>query len=487
MSFAFPEPSLAPLAWVAIAPLLLLARGSLSHGFRIGLAFGLGFFGALLIWISVVGWIAWLLLVVMEALFFGLFGAAWAHVSRVDRRTWLLTAPALWVTTETLRSSVPVVGFPWGELAQSQGPVPWLLQIAQLGGGKTVSFLIVAINVLLAWAWRDRGATRVRDVAVAAMVVAAVAPISHLLPRIDGAARDAADHVVRVAIIQGNASPGVRIENETARVQRHLELTEAVAELDPDLVVWPESSVGNDPFVDPEIGAMVAQAARAADAPMIVGANLDAPEDRYLVTALLVSSTGEFVDRYQKRHLVPFGEYVPWRSGLDWIPMLDQVPRDAVVGSVAKNFTVPVRDAGDESDQTYEVGTVISFEGDFSNLVREHVALGAQLLVVATNTSTWERTWASAQHVAMSQVRAAETRVPVAHAALSGISAAIGPDGVVRETTPLYEEATLVYDITTSSDVSIYARTGEWLPILCMIISVTAIVIAYRRRSTVPR
>lgn len=468
-------------------PLLFLARGSMSHGFRIGLAFGLGFFGALLIWISVVGWVAWSLLVVMEAFFLGLFGAAWAHVSRLERGTWIVTAPALWVTAETLRASVPVVGFPWGELAQSQGPFPWFLQIAQLGGGKTVSFVIVAVNVLIAWAWRDRGAARVRDIAIAATLIALMAPLNHVIPQIDGEPAAASDHVVRVAIIQGNASPGVRVENERARVQRHLDLTRSIAHRDPDLVVWPESSVGIDPFVDAEVAGMVAEAARAVDAPMIVGANLDAPDDRYLVMALLVSPTGEFLDSYQKRHLVPFGEYIPWRAGLDWIPMLEQVPRDAVAGNRAENLVVPAPSVRGLPRESFEVGTVISFEGDFSNLVREHVDLGAQLLVVATNTSTWKRTWASAQHVAMSQVRAAETRVPVVHAALSGISARVGFDGVVRRTTPLYEEATLVYDVATSSDISIYARTGEWLPIACTLISIFAIAIAWRRRSTVPR
>jgi apolipoprotein N-acyltransferase len=244
-------------------------------------------------------------------------------------------------------------------------------------------------------------------------------------------------------------------------------------------VVWPESSVGIDPFVDDDVRSMVAEAARSVGAPMIVGANLDADDDHYKVTALLVDEAGAITDTYQKTHLVPFGEYLPQRAALDWIPVFDQIPRDAIAGNEPKNLEV-------SAANTYEVATVISFEGDFGHLVRDRVDMGASLIVVATNTSTWERTWASAQHLAMSQVRAAETRIPVVHAALSGISAAVNFDGTIAQRTKLYEEETLIFTSAPNFDTSIYARTGEWLPILCLLVSVAGVVLVLRRRSTVP-
>jgi apolipoprotein N-acyltransferase len=240
-----------------------------------------------------------------------------------------------------------------------------------------------------------------------------------------------------------------------------------------DLVVWPESSVGIDPTLDTDIATMVADAARSVDAPMIVGANLEAGSDQYKVMTLLVSESGEIVDRYQKTHLVPFGEYIPARGLIGGFPMLQQVPRDAVAGADPRNFEV----------EGTEVATVISFEGDFGPLVRDRIALGARLLVVATNTSTWGRTWASAQHVAMSQVRAAENGVPVVHAALSGISALISDDGRVLADTPLYEEATLVFDVRPADFVTFYARTGEWFPLLCLVIAGSGVIVGARRRT----
>lgn len=474
LSLAFPEPSIAPLAWVAVTPLLVLARGSARKGFGLGLAFGLGFFGSLLIWVSVVGWVAWIVLVVMESLYLGLFGAGWGLVSRLDRRLWLIAGPAVWVTCETLRESVPVVGFPWGQLAQSQGVFPWLLQLSQVGGGKTVSVLLLVLNVMLAVAWTERGARRLRWAGGAALLVALIAPLTYVIPRIDGEAPPHSGEVWRIAIVQGNASPGIQADDERARVERHLRLTTELADLHPDLVVWPESAVGIDPFLDADIMQMISQAAQAVAAPMIVGANVEAEGDNYKVEALLVDEFGEIVDSYQKTHLVPFGEYVPGRDVLGWIPMLDQIPRDAVAGADANNFDV----------LGHEVATVISFEGDFGNLVRDRVAQGAGLIVVATNTSTWRYSWASAQHLAMSQVRAAETRVPVVHAALSGISAAVNFDGSIRGTTDLYVEDTLVFDTATAVDTSIYARTGEWLPLSCFVVAVGFVGWAMRRRPT---
>lgn len=480
LSLAFPEPSIAPLAWVTIAPLLVLARGRPRRGFGYGFAFGIGFFGTLLVWISLVGWMAWFLLVVMEALFLGAFGAGWTICSRLGRPWWVFAAPALWVAVEAAREYVPVVGFPWGQLAQGQVAVPWLLEAAQLGGGKTVSFVVVAVNVLLALSWLGRGwLQRALFVGAAALVLAAVPFLIVFVDSFNSMMMDG--HGLKIAIVQGNARSGVEVEDQRARVVRHARLTEALAGEDVDLVVWPESAVGIDPFRDPEVADLIEGAARAVNAPMIVGANLDVDADRYQVVALLVSAEGEIVDRYQKTHLVPFGEYVPARRVIGGLSMLQQVPRDAVPGDEPRSFRV----------QRTDVGVAISFEGDFGPLVRDRIAQGARLLVVATNTSTWGRSWASAQHVAMSQVRAAENQVPVVHAALSGISAFISPLGLQPHLqTELYEEDAIVAFTRAGTQPSLYARTGEWFMWSCLLGSALALAAGIRRReagvATVP-
>ena len=475
LALAFPEPDIAPLAWVTIAPLLVATRRvRAARAFALGFLFGLGFFGLLLYWISIVGWIAWGVLVVMSSLFLGGFSALW-NVTATRLPLWarVLGAASLWVVVEYARMRVPVVGFTWGQLAQSQHNVTWILRVAGLGGSWAVAFLLVAINSLLAETWVSaRESATARRVAAPIFVAAALLLVPFGIPELE-----ANGIAIRAAIVQGNVPrdfEGTVLDKELEIIASHERLTKELGSQAGaiDLVVWPESSLGLDIESNTAAADSVRAAARSIDAPMIVGGNLDAGPDRYKVMAFHVAADGSVVDRYQKTHLVPFGEYVPARSSLEWLPMLDQVPRDAIAGTEGTIFTV----AGGE------VAPVISFEGDFGSLVRTRIDVGGRLLVVATNTSTWEETWASAQHVAFSQVRAAENGVWVIHAALSGISAFIAPDGTVVESTELWTPTTATTELRFATAPSFYARTGDWLPALCLLVSIAAMGRAFASR-----
>jgi apolipoprotein N-acyltransferase len=468
---AFPPANLAPLAWVALVPLLGAARaGGAKRGAVLGLLFGIGFFGVLIYWFSIVGWLAWGLAVVLESLFVGLFGAGWAIVSRRIRGAASVPlAAALWVASEYLRSRFPWGGFTWGELAQSQHNLPWMLRSAGIAGGWGTAFLLVTANSCICIAVMTLHSKRGAAVryAVAAAIVLAV-PL--LIPK-----PVATGPRLRVAIVQGNVPRSFSGDTESKElhiIRSHVELTKQLAPQHPDLVVWPESAVGLDLRNDPAVARAVEGAARSVGAPMIVGGNLDAGSAHYKVVAFLISARGEVQDVYQKTHLVPFGEYVPGRRFLSWIPMLDQIPQDAIPAPRGKLFEV----------HGGQVAPVLSFEGDFGSLVRGRIASGARLLVVATNTSTWRTTPASAQHVAMSQVRAAENGVWVVHAALSGISAFVAPDGTVIASTPLWRAVSMVHSVRFGSRETLYTKLGDWLPILSLIVSVCAIALAIRLR-----
>lgn len=454
LTLAFPEPDLFPIAWIAIAPLIVFCRGTrVRRGAALGLLFGLAFFGTLLYWISIVGWVAWGLLVLLQASFLALFASGVVLVSRLGS-AWVRVpfVAAIWTALELLRSIIPVVGFTWGELAQSQHDAPWMLRPAALGGAWAVAFIVCGVNALLAEAWLQRGTMKTSASALAAAAVVLAVPV--ILPSPERGSGAAA----RVAIVQGNVPveiPESGAAREQAILASHVELTSGLNDEKVDLVVWPESAVGIDVDRDPQALLQIVNAARAADSPVIAGGNLDLADERYLVMAFHIDPVGGLVDRYQKTHLVPFGEYVPGRRFLQWIPMLAQVPRDAVAGSAGRVFS-PEGLPG-------PVAPVISFEGDFGSLVRGRIAAGGRLLIVATNTSTWRHSWASAQHVAMSQVRAAETAVWVVHAALSGISALIAPDGTVIDQTPLWKATTLVGDVRFPEGASLYVRTGDWV------------------------
>jgi apolipoprotein N-acyltransferase len=474
LSFAFPAADLAPLAWIGLVPLLFVLRDqTMRAGFALAMAFGVGFFGTLLIWISLVGWVAWTVLVVVQAAFIGIFGLVYAPVSRSLNRWWLVLAtPAMWVAVEFFRSLVPVRGFPWGQLAQSQHNLYWMLRPAAIGGGWLVTFLVVAVNAAILQSIQHfRSKDRRRGLSMVVFACALIAaPL--LLPTNDATGAD-----VRVAIVQGNVPrnwSGTLFEKDLAILSSHVRLTEELAQ-DVDFVVWPESSVGEDPEVTQEVGEQLRLAARAAGVPLVVGGNSAAGQDTYKVMAFHVSPEGDIVDRYQKTHLVPFGEYVPARPLFDWIPLLDQVPTDAIPATEPTLFEI----AGGR------VAPVLSFEGDFGSPARERIARGGRLLLVITNTSTWGESWASAQHVAFSQVRAAENGVWVVHAAISGISAFVGPDGSVVQSSDLWTRVTLVQGMRFAEDISFYARTGDWLPIgsaVATMVLIAAVAIRTRGR-----
>lgn len=473
LSLAFPEPDIAPLAWVALAPLLLAASsGSAWRGAALGFVFGVGFFGTLLIWVSIVGYVAWGVLVLLQAGFLACFGAAWSWLARNGSAAARIPlAAAAWVLVEYARGAVPLGGFTWGQLAQSQHDLFfWTLRPAAWGGGWLVAGLVVGVNAAVAESVAASGRRRLAPAAAVLLLLAA----PFLLP-----IGEADGPVMRTAIVQGNVPQdfaGSFYDKELAITRSHAELTRRLDGDELDLVIWPESSVGLDLQRDPTVANEVIEAARAVGVPMIVGGNLDIDRQRYEVVAFHIAPDGEIEDVYVKTHLVPFGEYVPARELLDWLPMLEQVPRDAMPGDEPKLFDLPKG----------QVSTVISFEGDFGPLVRRAVAAGGDMLVVATNTSTWGHSWASAQHVAFSQVRAAENGVSVAHAALSGISAFIDPHGRVLRSTDLYEATTISYPLTLSSG-TFYTRTGEWFVYLSLLCVLAGSIAAFRFRRRGPR
>lgn len=471
LSFAFPEPSIVPLAWVCLVPLLLALHGvSIRRGAGLATVFGIGYFGFLVHWVSIIGYLGWVVLVLVQSVYLALFGASWAWMSRRASGWMRVVLPALlWVLfAEYLRSIFPVNGFTWGQLAQSHGGVPYLLKTAGVAGGWGLAFLIVVLNAAVAEGIRSfMTERRVARGAIAGVVVVGLFPLVVPTPVATG-------DEITVAVVQGNVprDMAVSFEKDLTILGSHVHLTDELPD-EVDLVLWPESSVAEDPFRIPEFSEAIRDAARGVGKPMIVGGNIDRDDGRYQVMAFLVSPEGDITDQYQKTHLVPFGEYVPARDLLDWIPALAQVPRDAVPGDEDVVFTVDGN----------KIAPVISFEGDFGGLVQDRIHAGGRLLYVATNTSTWEDSWASAQHVAMSRLRAAENGVYVLHGAISGISAVIEPDGTIVEQSDLWTPAVLIQTVRFAERVTLYARFGDWFPLAAGLVAVAAFLFLRRREA----
>jgi apolipoprotein N-acyltransferase len=371
-------------------------------------------------------------------------------------RWWLIVIGA-WVVLEFIRARFPFGGFPWGNIGYAASGFPPLIGSVQWLGPEGWSILAIAFSAGAALMIEDQKQNWrfVVDPAVAILLLAIAGSL--FAPSTDGTA-------LRVAIVQGNSPcPMVHCQNESRRIyESHLALTGTIPDNSVDLVVWPENATGT-PFEpdsnDTVRSAIIDQASRIGAYFLVSGTRV-VPPDGFLNVNVLYSPDGVFLGEYQKRHPVPFGEYVPLRGLLGFIPQLDQVPRDMISGTEPVVFPI-----GDDF-----LGSVISFEGAIARSVQSVAANGSQAMVVSTNESSFGETAASDQLIDMTRVNAAAIGQDLIHAAITGRSTFIGADGSVGEKTGLYEAAVL-YGTVTMRDAgpTIYTRFPYWATLLAVV------------------
>lgn len=451
---AFPPYDLWPLAVLAPAGLALATRGQPWRRAGVyGLAMGLGFFVPLLHWTGLeVGPIPWLLLAVLQALFFVPLGIGVGVVQRLPG--WPIWAAAVWVAVEALRGRVPYGGLTWGKLAFAQADGTFT-GLAALGGSPVVSFGVALCGSLLAWLVVVP-AMRLRLVAAGSALGVGAAGLIVPAPAPDGPS-------VTIAAIQGNAPTLGMDFNARARAvtENHRDVTMRLADdveagraPRPDLVIWPENAPDRNPFRDGQTEQAINTAVDRIGVPILVSAILPTADEQNVEnTSILWDPDTGPGDTYVKRHPMPFGEYIPFRSIAEQITdAVRRQPRDHVAGNEVGLFSTP---AG-------ELGVVICFEVGFDNIVRDTVTDGAQVLAVQTNNAHFRDSPMSSQHLAQSQLRAVEHGRSVIVAALTGISAIIGPDGEVRDRTEIFTQDVLIDEITLSDRTTVATMVGQW-------------------------
>lgn len=499
-----------PLAFLLPAALSIAAEGAGLVGRRpaaLGFVAGLAGNLALVHWVSGrAGILAWFLLAVIGAGWWALLAELLAVALR--RRWSTILAPLLWVGIDAWRGSWPLSGFGWGTLGVSQADNDWLVPVARVLGEKGLTLVVATVSILTWVAVRDALDAGHHDV---------VDPWSTTPPASTGAASWAdldttaalqaarfgtAGVVVTVLVVslvtlgppeqEGSmdvlAVQGNDLEFPTGpyRDDARRVATQALAETErrvgedgpPDLVVWPEGTVGMDPARDDVLADVVVRAGAVTGGRLILGTDLEDPASTnlYRVSAL-VDADGQLRQVYRKRQLVPFGEYVPFRALVDWYPPLRQVPRDVIPGTDAMAIAV-----GD-----VPVAVAICFESMYPDVVRTNVLAGpgpAQLVVTSTSDSSYGRSGQPAQHVDQSRLRAMETGRWVVHATTSGITTMIDPDGTTHGKTSLFTVDSIREEVGLTTGLTPFLRIGDVLaPItrLLVLLAIAAVAVRHIR------
>lgn len=474
LALAFPALDWGPLALVALVPLLWAwQRSGPARAALYGFLAGVAFFGVLLWWSVYFGVVAIVPLVLAQAAYWAGAGAIVGALGRRGVRSPWITAAA-WVALEALRVRWPLGGFSWGQVGVALHDFPVARALASFGGVPLVSFLVVLVNglllgLLLGWkarAERPRALIVTPATLAGVLVVVAIAGFARYEPSRTG--------TLKFALLQGNDQDRRLTQAEIDGgylTQKHLELARKLRG-DYDVIVFPESSLETDPEVDPQLRANLLALGRVHHSAILANVIDEQRPGKVYNANRLYDPSGRLQGTYAKQHLVPFGEYVPFRDALGFISELQQIPHDFDAGHTKKVFTIKGR----------PVGTVICFESGFAPLMRASVRKGAEAIVVTTNNRSYRRSPNSAQHVALSQMSAASVGRPVLHASISGITAVIDADGGVSRTTRLFHNAVVTGRVTTVRGDTPYVRFGDWVEWASLIGLAGAVVVALRRR-----
>lgn len=473
---AFPPYDLWMLLPVSIA---LLGAGlmvrSVSLAMLVSLLWGLALFVPLVKWASTyAGAMPWIALGVFEALYIVLFGLL-ARAVMVRRGLCISTAivvSALWVGVETLRSSAPWGGLPWGANAFALADSP-LLHLGPWIGMAGLSFVVALLGQLMLFGAlallgrRRRGLTGFSGVwpfalAVAAVLATVVVPYPQNSAPVDRPS-------MTIAAIQGSMDgidpvsftmPDDVFANHLAVTRETIEqATENGTEL--DLIVWPEDSTGWDPRQDPVLAMQLTSAAQDADAPILVGTQVRVGENQRLNQSVLFTPEQTTPYTYSKRHPVPFGEYIPLRDVFRKVTdKVDLVSVDMVAGE-----EVGVMDLGDIDQGEDRVGILICFEIAYDELVHDVVKDGAEVIVVQSNNALFGDSHEAIQQLSQAKVMAVVSGRSVVHVSTVGHSAIFSPEGRQIDFVGHWEEGAMLADVPLRTGITPAVAAGPWIAV----------------------
>nr|WP_231728752.1 apolipoprotein N-acyltransferase [Microbacterium sp. CCH5-D1] len=458
MNLAYPEAAIWIFAFPATALLLLALIGRRFGGaLLVGLVYGILFFGLLVSWTSrYLGPIPWAALSVVEGVLTAIalipiaLAYRWLPKAFPGTAGRLLGLPtvvaALWVGRELFVGSWPYGGFPWARIGMSQAESP-LASVSSWVGVSGLSFLMVLVVAMLIEVVRLRAWRRpLRLIAPAALVV--VLLFTPLFPT-------ATSGSMRIAAVQGNGPTGYFDDREPfAVIQAQTEATAPLYGEDVDLLVWPEGSLDADPFQTDALARRMTLIANRIDAPLLANAPTGR-DDRFFNTSMLWNLDGTARQLHDKRHPVPFGEYVPDR------PFFNALAPE-LIGLIQREYTPgsnpPIVDV-----DGVRVGLAICFDVIYDDVIWQGLNAGAEVLVFQTNNADFRGTDENLQQLAFARMRAIETGRSVVNVSTVGTSQIIRADGSTVTSLDADEAGAMLEDVELRSGLTAGVVLGPWI------------------------
>ena len=487
---AFPKWNLSFFAWISLIPLLfILLNKSLKQSFFLGITAGFFHYGILLYWIPFVpayygnlpvslSILIYLLFTLLLSLIWAFFSLFYTKVSKSFPILVLFLAPFLWISLEYILTFI-FSGFPWCLLGYSQWKNIYLIQMASITGVYGLSFILVLFQSMFVYSLRFR--KKSPFFAALGLVL-----LIHVAGYMSIRETPSSEESFTAAVIQGNVPSETYWGSLTAQetwelFNQHLELSTRSAEQGAELIVWSELSVPlcfsctEQYYVN--FKERLFDFVRERGSTVVLGTveMMSGQRETLYHNAALALQPDLSISYYYKIHLVPFGEYTPYKKIFFFLEKMTTAIGDLTPGTRYSLHTF----------KNFKFGSPICYEIIFPQLVRKFVKKGAHFLVTITNDGWYKKSSAPYQHFAMAVFRAVENRRFLIRAATTGISGFVDPYGRILAESELMTQTHLLKKIAPIRKQSFYTKFGDVLPVASSALVISFIILSFvKKRKT---
>ncbi len=485
---AFPKTELFYLGWISLVPLIyLLLKMNPAQSFVLGLLAGSFFYAVILYWIPAVPMhygglslgmsiLIYILLVLLLALFWGIFALTASFYSRYMRKLAFLAIPLLWISMELIMTYL-FTGFPWGLLGASQYKNICFIQFSSITGVYGLSFIMVLFQSLIVISTKMKKKFFCLALSVVMVLIFHAGGLLALKKPVT------AQDTITVAFIQGNTSSSTDFsiqpfEKTYEMFQKHLHLSHLAYENGARLIVWPELSVPLcfscqfQPYID--FSDQLSRFSQETGCTLLLGTSETAYslEGPLFYNAAVCLGSNHSLSHYYKQHLVPFGEYTPYKKIFSFVSKFTHA-----IGELTPGKYYSLHEFKD-----IPFGSPICYEIIFPSLVRKFPKMGAEFLVTITNDGWYGTSAAPYQHFSLAVLRAVENRRYLLRAATTGISGVVDPYGRIIAKSELHTQTFMNTEITPNQSLTFYSKYGDLLPYTGLTLSAAFLILSFVRR-----